>query len=177
MVGGFAWLASLLVRVRADLRRLEELPRIEEIRSVIAAAAQPDQLRPLEDAVRRMGDALARLPTPAEAKDLLPLQERLELLARQIHELRLHVDELRSRAAGGAAVAPVAPGARLLRSLEERGFEQVRILSELVGDDGAELHRVPVEARRGGMSFKGHVTIEDGRLVEVALKPLTEIFP
>jgi len=174
-----ALVALALLRLRAGLARFDTLPGIEQVRSALveAAAAGADRTRPLEDAVRRMGEVIARLPAPAEAKDLLPVQERLELLARQVQELRLHIDELRARVAGTTTVEPVAPGLKLLRALEERGFESVHILAELTGDEGHELRRVPVEARRAGMSFKGHVTVEDGRLVEVALKPLTELFP
>ncbi len=179
VVGGLAAVALALRRLRAGLARFDALPGSDDVRSAVAeaVAAGVERTRPLEDAVRRMGEALARLPAPAEAKDLLPVQERLELLARQVQELRLHIDELRARVAGTTTVEPVAPGLKLLRALEERGFESVHILGELAGDEGHELQRVPVEARRAGMSFKGHVTVEDGRLVEVALKPLTELFP
>ncbi|MSR46900.1 MAG: hypothetical protein EXS13_07540 [Planctomycetes bacterium] len=177
MAGGFAWIAMRQNRLHSEFGRLDRLPTLADLKTISDAAMSDERLRPLADALRRMADQLASLPVPAEAKDLLPIQERLEMLARQLHELRLHVDELRARTPGGAGSEPVAPGARLLRSLEARGFEHVHILGELVGDDGTELHRVPVEARRSGMSFKGHVTIEDGRLIEVALKPLTEIFP
>jgi hypothetical protein len=179
IVGGLTAVAVALQRLKARLARIDSLPGPDDIRAAVVevAAAASDRTRPLEEAVRRMGESLARLPVPAEAKDLLPLQERLELLARQVQELRLHIDELRARIAGTTSVEPVAPGLKLLRALEERGFESVHILAELAGDEGHELQRVPVEARRAGMSFKGHVTVEDGRLVEVALKPLTELFP
>lgn len=176
-LGAFASLRAAVQRLRTDVQGLSSLPKLDDLRGLVDQAAAAERIRPLEEAVRRMGEQLARLPAPVEPKDLLPLQERIELLARQIEELRLHVVELRSRPAAGGTAAPVAPSTRLLRALEERGFERVHILGEIVAEDGGDLRRVPVEASRAGMSFKGYVTVEDGQLVEVALKPLTEVFP
>ncbi len=176
-----AWLVIVQRRlVQRRIERLEQdvatLPRGDELRGLIEAALPAARLVPVEEALRRLGDQVARLPAPVEPKDLAPLHDRLEQLARQIHELRHHIDELRARASE-PSVAAVSPGGRLLRQLAERGFEHVHVLGELGTEEGIEPVRVPVEARRAGMSFKGYVTLEEGRLIEVALKPLTEIFP
>jgi len=176
VVGALIGCAAAHQRIRTLVARLGDLAKLDDLRAMAAAADPAERLRPVEEALRRMGDALAHLPAPVEAKDLLPVQERLEQLARQVQELRLHIDELRAQSPN-APIVPIAPGSRLLRALEERGFESVHILGELTNEEGHDPHRVPVEARRAGMSFKGYVTVEDGRLVEVALKPLTEIFP
>lgn len=172
-----AWTAREVLRLRAGIAALAALPRLDDLRTLVDAAAAVERLRPLEETLRRMGEAVARLPAPAEAKDLLPLHERFEMVARQLDELRVRVDEVRARAPVAGAAAPVAPAQLLLRALEARGFERVHILGEIAPEEGGDPRRVPVEASRAGMSFKGFVTVEDGRLVEVALKPLTGIFP
>jgi hypothetical protein len=175
---GLALLWLLVHRVGRLERRLEGLARAEDLKPVAQAAeaaASDARLRPLEEGVRRVADSIARLPSPLEPKDLVPLQERLELLARAVDELRHHVDELRLR--GPQPPPDVAPGAHVLRALEQRGYESIRIVGEAAGDNSGEESRVPVEARRGGMSFKGFVRLEDGRVAEVALKPVTEVFP
>ncbi len=177
VVCGLLWVITAVQRLRTLTHSLSTLPKLDDLRALVEQVQSNERIRPLEEAMRRIGDQLARQPAPVELKDLLPIQERVELLARQIEELRLHVVELRSRAPTSQSATPVAPGTRLLRALEERGFERVHILGEIVAEEGGDLRRVPVEAHRAGMSFKGYVTVEDGQLVEVALKPLTEIFP
>jgi Na+-transporting methylmalonyl-CoA/oxaloacetate decarboxylase gamma subunit len=174
------WL--VLQRVGGIERRFEGLARSEELQQVARAveaaaesAATDARFHPLEEGVRRLGDAIARLPVPLEAKELVPLQERLELLARAIDELRHHVDELRSR--DPQASVDVAPGANVLRALQQRGFESIRIVGGVADEETSDAGRVPVEARRAGMSFKGWVTLENGRVGDISLKPVTEVFP
>jgi len=156
-------------------RRVDGLARSDDVQKIVEAAGSDARFRPLEEGIRRVADSLGRLPTPLEAKDLVPLQERLELLARVTDELRHHVDELRSR--DPIAAAELGPGARVLRTLEQRGFDSIRILAQVLEDEAGEAARIPVEAHRAGMSYKGFVTLEDGRVAEVALKPVTEVFP
>jgi len=180
------WL--VLQRVGRLEGRFEGLARTADVERVGAAAATSvasslttaadERTKPLDEGLRRVGESIARLPAPLEIKDLVPLQERLEALIRAIDELRHHVDELRSRdPQAPAETATASPGASVLRTLQQRGFESIRIVGEVAQDDAGEPSRVPVEARRAGMSFKGFVTLEDGRVGEVALKPVTEVFP
>ena len=110
VVGGIAWIAVSLQRIRTIQRRLDRLPSLDDLQGAVTTVAAAERLRPLEESLRRMGDQLASLPAPAEVKDLLPLQERLEQLSRQLLELRLHVDELRAHAPAGADAVPIAPG-------------------------------------------------------------------
>ena len=160
------------------LARTSDLERTAAIAAEAAAAAataSDERHKRLEEGLRRIAESVGRLPPALEPKDLVPLQERLEAVTRALDELRHHVDELRSR---DPQVAPaVAPGANVLRTLQQRGFESIRIVGDVAEDDSGETSRVPVEARRDGMSFKGFVTLEDGRVGEVALKPVTEVFP
>jgi len=176
VVLALAWL--VLQRVGALGRGVRELARAEDLRALARsaeAAGSHERLQPIEESLRRLSDAVSKLPAPLEPKDLVPVQERLELLARAVDELRHHVDELRSR--GPDAVAAVGAGAQVLRTLQQRGFESVRIVGEIADEEPGDSARVPVEARRGGMSFKGFVTLEGGRVESVALKPVTEVFP
>jgi hypothetical protein len=166
--------AFLAHRVGHVQRRVESLPRSEDLQQLVASASNESRIGSLEEGVRRLADQIIALPAPLDAKDLVPVQERLEELARTVTELRHYVDDLRTRMPVGSD--DHGSGTRLLRALEQRGFESIHILGELSDESGEQL-RVPVEARRGGMSFKGFVSLEDGRLTEVALKPVTEVFP
>jgi hypothetical protein len=172
LIVALLWL--VLQRVGRLDQRLGGTARQEDLSKLADSAASDARLKPIEEGVRRLGEAIARLPAPLEAKDLVPVQERLELLSRVVDELRHHVDELRSREPGGA---DVGPGAKVLRTLEQRGFDSIRILSQVSEDEAGASARIPVEAHRAGMSFKGFVTLEEGRVADVALKPVTEVFP
>jgi len=170
------WL--LLQRLSQVDRRFDGVVRaddLRDLRTLAESAASDARLRPLEESVRRLSDAVAKLPAPLEAKDLVPVQERLEMLARAIDELRHHVDELRTR--GPEPVVVPGSGARVLRTLEQHGFDSIRIVGQVAGEEGGDSARVPVEARRAGMSFKGYVTLAEGRVADVSLKPVTEVFP
>jgi hypothetical protein len=63
------------------------------------------------------------------------------------------------------------------KTLAQSGFDMVHVLSDVIDGSSAEELRIPVEAKRGGMTYKGTVTVADGRVTEVALKPATEVFP
>ena len=63
----------------------------------------------------------------------------------------------------------------LRRVLGERGFTEVSVVTTTEDEDGR--FRMVVEAKRDGMSFKGPVLIEAGRVVEQKLRPSYPMFP
>lgn len=179
LLGGVAVLlvGVAIARVARVERGLVGLAKSDDLERIAQASAADARWKSLEDGLRRIGEQVAALPEPVEAKDFVPLQERLEELTRAVHELRAHVDDLRSRDLSGARTTPIGAGGRLLRSLEERGYEDVRVLGEVRDDEPGEPARVPIEARRAGMSYKGFALLEEGRIVDLALRPVTETFP
>ena len=168
--------ALALRRVAALSRRFEGLSREEQVAALVKPLDAGDRLRTIDDQLRALKDDLSRRPKPVEAADLAPIVDRLARLEVILGDLRIRIDEQRARTEytehdeGGLA-------GRMRKSLEQSGFEMVHVLSDVVEGTNAEELRIPVEAKRGGMTYKGTVTVADGRVTEVALKPATEVFP
>jgi hypothetical protein len=168
--------ALALRRVSELARRFDGLSREEQVAALVKPLDAGERLRALDDQLRALKDELSRRPKPLEAADLAPLIDRLMRLEVILGDLRIRIDEQRARTEYVADDEGGLAG-RLQKSLAHSGFEMVHILGDVVeGASADELH-VPVEARRGGMTFKGTVTVADGRVTDVALKPATEVFP
>lgn len=168
--------ALALRRVSALARRFDGLSREEQVAALVKPLDAGDRLRALDEQLRALRDDLARRPKPLEAADLAPLIDRLMRLEVILGDLRIRIDEQRARTEyepdeeGGLA-------GRMRKTLAQSGFEMVHVLGDVVeGASADELH-VPVEARRGGMTYKGTVTVAEGKVTDVALKPATEVFP
>jgi hypothetical protein len=168
--------ALALRRISAVSRRLDGVVREEQLAAMLRPLEQSERLRGLDEQLRGLRDDLARRPKALEASDLAPLIERIARLEVILGDLRIRIDEQRARTEYVADDEGGLPG-RLQRSLAQRGFEMVHVLADVVEGSNAEELRIPVEARRGGMTYKGTVTVADGRVTEVALKPATEVFP
>lgn len=168
--------ALALRRVSALSRRFEGLSREEQVAALVKPLDAGERLRALDEQLRALKDDLSRRPKPVEVADLAPLVDRLARLEVILGDLRIRIDEQRARTEYTEHDEGGLPG-RMRRTLEQSGFEMVHVLSDVVDGSSAEELRIPVEAKRGGMTYKGTVTVADGRVTEVALKPATEVFP
>ena len=168
--------ALALRRISAVSRRLDGIVREEPLAAMLRPLEQGERLRGLDELLRGLRDDLARRPKPLEAADLAPLVERIARLEVILGDLRIRIDEQRARTEYVDEDEEKLPG-HLHRSLAQRSYEMVHVLADVVEGSSAEELRIPVEARRSGMTYKGTVTIANNRVTEVALKPATEVFP
>lgn len=171
---GLAVLA--LTRIRALAQRLPEFARADQLPALLKPLDPAERLRAVDEQLRTVREEIARLPKPLAATDLDPLLERVHRLEAMVADVRIRVDEQRARTAYSTEEEGGLAG-RVVRDLEKRGFERVRLLHDVEVESSAEELRIPVEARRGGMTFKGTATVADGRVTDVALRSATEIFP
>lgn len=60
-----------------------------------------------------------------------------------------------------------------------RGFARIHLLADPPDpmDDAEVEYKLPIEAIRDGVSFKGHVIFREGKIVSERLKPAYEAFP
>ena len=76
-----------------------------------------------------------------------------------------------------ANVSMMAAAKLLTEWLANEGYRSVRTLDEPdPAAEGAEC-RVRLEARRSGVSYKGHGILLDGRVQGVSIRPSYELFP
>jgi hypothetical protein len=167
---------AVLRRVGRIERRLEGALREEQVAALVRPLDAGERLRALEELLRGLRDQVAHLPPPLAAGDLTPLADRIARLEVVLGDLRIRIDEQRARTAYTSDDEGGLPG-RMRRSLAQRGYEMVHVLSDVMEGATSEELRIPVEARRAGMTFKGTVTVADGRITDVALKPANEVFP
>jgi hypothetical protein len=168
--------ALALRRISAVSRRLDGVAREEQLAAMLRPLEAGERLRGLDDQLRGLREELSRRAKPLEASDLAPLIERVARLEVMLGDLRIRIDEQRARTEYAGDDEGGLPG-RMRRSLAQRGYDMVHVLADVIEGPSAEELRIPVEARRGGMTYKGTVTVADGRVTEVALKPATEVFP
>ena len=158
-------LVFLLVAWRV-LRRLEalgtDLERLDDIEDLY------QRLDDLTEQVeqRRLGETL-------QAK-LTEFTEGMARLSSAVSELQQKVGRAPAAAPAEAAAPDLAGIVR--RHLEREGFETVRVLSEQ-GEAGGGQGRVTFEARRRGVTHKGHAVVEDGAVVDQALRSAYSTFP
>ncbi len=179
----FAW---VLGRIGALGRRLDALHgslqgpdgmlREAQVAALLHPLDPGERLRAADEQLRALRDDVARLPKPVVASDLAPVLDRLARLEVILGDVRIRIDEQRARTEYTGDDEGGLHG-RMRRSLEQRGFEMVHVLADPVDGAGADELRIPVEARRAGMTYKGTVTVADGRVTDVALRAAHEIFP
>jgi hypothetical protein len=175
----FAW---VLGRIGALGRRLDALQgpdgmlREAQVAALLRPLDMGERLRAADEQLRALRDEIARLPKPVVASDLAPLLDRFARLEVVLGDVRIRIDEQRARTEYAGDDEGGLHG-RMRRSLEQRGFEMVHVLADPVDGAGADELRIPVEARRAGMTYKGTVTVADGRVTDVALRAAHEIFP
>ncbi len=114
----------------------------------------------VEEALRRepLGDDLDERLKPILAEAVSDLDARLRSFIASLEKDRT---ETRSEL--------------LVRTLGDRGFSEVSIVTTAETEDGGS--RLLVEAKKDGMSFKGPVLIFEGRVVEQKLRPSYPMFP
>lgn len=172
-------------RIGSLQRKLDESSaRDEKLAAMLRPLDASERLRAVDEQLRALREELARLPKPVAAPEvaslmttaLAPILEKVPRLEAMLGDIRIRVDEQRAREAYTGDDDGGLP-ARMRRSLAQRGFEIVHVLGDVVEGANDDELRVPVEARRAGMTYKGTVTVADGRVTDIALKPATEIFP
>lgn len=172
---GIVLLYALLMRLREIEGRALELSHLAKIESKLVELAQAPadlDLRRLEHVLIDIRDGQRRV----EGRMLAVLEQ---LQAERVHS------------SGEGAVSPAATGMlsgalsgphlsdRLTSRLLALGFERIEFLTpaeklaELFEEDGDVL----VEARRGGVPYKGRVVLADGAISDVQLRPSYQIFP
>ena len=110
--------------------------------------------------------------------------ERLLNLLEDIREACLHIVQKVEtptvvKVPEDRAAEPVDLLSEIERRLQADGYMNIHLLaeaSEPPEDPGTE-YRLPLEAHRDGVAFKGYVTIQDGRIVSERIKPAYEAFP
>ncbi len=181
-----------LTELTAEVSELSVLKeRVSEL------AVLSERIAGLEGLEKRLPDTSgleAQLSTLVERSEML---ERLETMEKALHEtldreppsidlkaqirpmLTEVVESLDARLRNFTASLhkdqEESMGERVRRVLGERGFSEVTVVSSADTEGGRS--RVVVEAKRDGMSFKGPVLIEKGRVVEQKLRPSYPMFP
>jgi hypothetical protein len=110
--------------------------------------------------------------------------ERLLSLLEEIREACLRIERKVETPAvlkvpEGKTAEPVDLFTEIERRLRADGYSNIHLLAdeaEPPDDPGAE-YRLPLEAHRDGVAFKGHITIRAGRIVSERIKPAYEAFP
>ena len=188
-IGSTVFLAALgligfwIVTQRLSLleERVRQVPSPDDLGARVAPLEERlEGMTRVEDRLRAIDGTLQALASrPADDGQQERWRESLAALEGSFAELRQQVEKLRlgdsQNASTTAAVDPLSE--HLIRFLEREGYGGIRVLADLEAADPLDEHRVPVEARRSGVSYKGLVTLSDGRVSGVALKPSSEAFP
>lgn len=173
LVASLPWLgAALLLAVCAGVvgvflivRRTHDLDRL---------AVRLDVLEDLKASLGRLADARGDLDVRRIEHTLIEIRDG----QRRVEDRLLHAVEA-ARQGGGPGRAPGRLSDRVIDRLLALGYERVQLVTpidELPADDAAG-GEVRVEAHRNGVLCKGRVSVENGALVDVDLKPTYTAFP
>jgi len=166
-----------LLGLAATFRLERRLGRVED------RLGRLDEIEVLAQRVHGLAAELDRkeLNAPLQAK-LTEVTEGLRRLHAVVAELGQAQSDLRAQVEGAVAARPAeAPrpadlAQRVREHLEREGFERIQILSDVTRMQGAS-GRVVVEARRGGVAHKGHLSVTDGAVVEEHIRAAYSAFP
>jgi hypothetical protein len=164
-LAGLVELPERLARLEGREERRPDLSGLEAGMAELGAkAAVLERLPAIEIS---LSQALSREPERIDlAADLRSmLAETVESLDARLRSFTASLEKQRKE----------TQNEMLARALGDRGFTEV-IVVDATDDEGGR-SRLIVEARRDGMSFKGPVLIEDGRVVEQKLRPSYPMFP
>jgi len=172
-VGGIMLLDRRLGRIQRDLARLDELATLSQ--KVASLAGQLDR--------KEVSAQLATKLTEVAESDQR-MVAALGELTREVTELRRGADrmaaERRASEQRAEQLPEPAPGPdlaeRVADHLAQRGFDEVRLVSDLAGLQGST-GRVVFEAQRQGVLHKGHVRLNDGRVVDESVRAAYSTFP
>ena len=137
-------------------------------------------VRRLSGLAERLEEALGALQQPPRAGEGGEAVQVMEEIRRRVVRLEELVKSIRD--APPAEALPPPPERRGVRAevegwLLSEGFHDVHLPEDLseVKDEGE--YRIPLEAHRDGVAFKGEIVVRDGRVVEERLRPSYEAFP
>lgn len=173
---------SVLQRVRLLEQRLRETLRAADLDAHLGPVHESlARLAPLAEQVAEQARRLDALPPAATPAEVEALRQDLADLRQPLGELEHKLETvLRQvlRLSDAPGVEEESWRDRVRRALEAEGFVHVRLMRDDEPEEEADQRfRVPVEARRRGVSYKGAVTVAAGRVVDVALTPAYEAFP
>ncbi len=148
-----------------------------------------DRLRALDDRLRQLAEAFDKVRLERVEAQLDRLHDDLEDLREAAGDVRHAVVQIPQPAArgddgGGASgvgLRDETPAARLVGVVESRllqlGYRNLRLLTQLGDVQLSDDLEVQVECERGGMALKGRVVLRNGSVHDVALQPVSQMFP
>ncbi|MFG0317946.1 MAG: hypothetical protein ACF8XB_11780 [Planctomycetota bacterium JB042] len=175
-VGGLL-LVFLLLR-----RRLDELSEaLGAVRKEVDAANGA-----LREAADRAAVAVVAAPEDGASGEVIEtpltvdLGGQLDPLHDEVRSMRREVQGLGRRVGELASELEVERGRRLGETIRERferrGFQSIRLLADPSELEASDL-RVAIEGVKGGITHKGYVVVEDGRVVDEKMTSSYEAFP
>lgn len=170
--GRIGELSHAVARMQGELARLSvALVAVEEATRIERATPPPPPLP-------------VAAPVPAE---LPPIEVRADVDLSQVEaelaELRKLMTRLAERPDPPPVVAKAPPDIRevIESRFRGQGYDRVRVLladgaaDPCIGESGSR--RVSVEGARRGLTYKGYVVIEHGRVIEEKMTSSHEVFP
>jgi len=155
-------LSAGISSTRHDVDRLGTDVRAREVPK--PSIPEDDELARPEDAPATPADVAARVDPIHD--ELLGLRREVQTLVRRVGELTAEFETERNR--------------RLEETIEERfqrkGFTSVRLLGS-PSEEPVTNARIPLEGVKGGITYKGYVVIDDGRIVDEKMTSSYEVFP
>ncbi len=140
-----------------------------------------ERVAPLTQELQALRETVEAQPAPALPEHLEPLRLRMDSFAQKLSTLETALEKLEARARADAAMDPteraLTISTRVIKRLAKEGFEHVKLLADVDSLDPHDEHKIPVEARRRGATFKGTLTLVDGQVKDSALQPCYEAFP
>ena len=131
-------------------------------------------------ALSRQLEQYCNKPAPEPLVVAAPLPVNLEPLALSVAELQRSLDAVEEHLESVAGELNRDREVRLREMVERRfhgrGYQSIQILGDLAdGFHGAA--RISIEGQKGGVTYKGHVILEEGQIVDEKMTSSHEIFP
>jgi hypothetical protein len=161
------------------LERLEALTRLsalEKLGNLEVLALLPDRLDRLEERLAALLLAEENPAAPPAVNVQVEIADDLrEAVRSAIHEVERDLKKI-LRATGRTRAEQL--GSRISRRLLDEGYTSVRITGGLPRTrSGRALVRVPVDAERDGLRFRGVVVMRGNEIEETRLSPEHRMFP
>lgn len=136
--------------------------------------------RDLSDLLGRVEEALEGMDRSLHAGVWERPGELLEEMGRRLARIEERLDRT-EEATQARTPLPPETGMGIREVVESRlaaeGFRDLRLPPELSGIEGAGEFRIPLEAYRDGVAYKGEIVVRNGRVVEERIRPSYEAFP
>lgn len=140
--------------------------------ALVEVASARDRLAVDEGAEEVEGRASVPVVVDLGAQ-LDPLHEELGRTRRELQGLTRRVGELATELEHERARRL---GETIRERFERQGFQSIRVLADPSLLEGGDA-RVPLEGMKGGITYKGYVVVEDGRIVDEKMTSSYEVFP